>query len=248
MSIAKYTVTGMTCGGCVSRVKNTLSAFAEEVTVTLDPAVAELTNSSADLATLNQALSGVGHYQLQSTPPDPEAQVRNSHTQIKEEDEKSWLATYYPLLLIFGMITSATLAIEFASNSFNFEHWMMHFMAGFFLVFAFFKLLDIRSFADSYAMYDLLAMRVKPYGYIYPFIELGLGFAYLTAWQPLLTNWVTFIVMTFSSLGVIRSVLKRQQIRCACLGAVFNLPMSTVTIIEDLLMAGMAVWMIVSLT
>jgi len=148
------------------------------------------------------------------------------------------------LLLIIGFILLVTLSVQLNAESFNAEHWMMHFMAGFFLVFSFFKLLDVRGFASSYAMYDLLAMRVRAYGYVYPFIELGLGIAYLVAWQPLLTNWLTFIVMTFSSLGVIRSVLNKQKIRCACLGAVFNLPMSTVTIIEDLLMAGMALWMI----
>jgi hypothetical protein len=50
--------------------------------------------------------------------------------------------------------------------------------------------------------------------------------------------------MGFSSIGVIQSVLNKKKIQCACLGAVFNLPMSTVTIIEDLLMVSMAVYMI----
>ena len=121
---------------------------------------------------------------------------------------------------------------------------MMNFMAEFFLVFSFFKLLNIRAFADSYAMYDLLAMRWKGYGFIYPMIELGLGFAYLLALAPQITNMVTIIVMGFSSLGVIRAVMNKQKIRCACLGAVFNLPMSTITIIEDLLMVAMAAWML----
>jgi hypothetical protein len=132
----------------------------------------------------------------------------------------------------------------FDHQPFDFMQWMTHFMAGFFLVFSFFKLLNIRGFADSYAMYDVLAMRFKPYGYVYPFIELGLGLSYLLVWQPMITNTVTLLVMLFSSIGVIVSVAKRQKIRCACLGAVFNLPMSTITIIEDLLMAGMALWML----
>ncbi|HSI43501.1 MAG TPA: heavy metal-associated domain-containing protein [Methylotenera sp.] len=252
MNTSKYTVSGMTCGGCVARVKATLAGFAEQAEVTLDPPQATLTGSHADIETLNKALAGVGHYQL-GTLSEPGNSIHSSASNstnnsiVNEEPAKSWFATYYPLLLIFGFITLVTLAIQLANDDVPFDarHWMMHFMAGFFLVFSFFKLLDVRSFADSYAMYDLLAMRFKPYGYIYPFIELGLGFAYLLAWQPTLTNWLTFIVMTFSSLGVIRSVLNKQKIRCACLGAVFNLPMSTVTIIEDLLMAGMALWMLV---
>ncbi len=35
-----------------------------------------------------------------------------------------------------------------------------------------------------------------------------------------------------SSIGVIQSVMKKRKIQCACLGTVFNLPMSTVAIIE----------------
>jgi len=50
-----------------------------------------------------------------------------------------------------------------------------------------------------------------------------------------------------SSVGVIQSVLNKRKIRCACLGAVFNLPMSTITILEDLLMAGMALFSLLML-
>src|SRR5207253_2799497 len=114
------------------------------------------------------------------------------------------------------------------------------FMAGFFLVFSFFKLLDLKGFAESYAMYDVLAKRIPTYGYVYPFLELALGVAYLTGFNPAATNWATVVIMGFSSIGVIQSVVDKKQIRCACLGAVFNLPMSTVTIIEDLLMVAMA--------
>ena len=117
---------------------------------------------------------------------------------------------------------------------------MNYFMAGFFIVFSFFKLLDLKGFADSYSMYDIVAKKIKLYGLIYPFIELALGIAYLIAFNPIVTNTATIIVMGVSSIGVIQSVLKKQKIQCACLGAVFNLPMSTVTIIEDLLMIAMA--------
>jgi hypothetical protein len=53
--------------------------------------------------------------------------------------------------------------------------------------------------------------------------------------------------MTVSIIGVLQSVLNKRKIKCACLGAVFNLPMSTVTIIEDLLMIGMSAAMIITM-
>lgn len=78
----------------------------------------------------------------------------------------------------------------------------------------------------------------------YALIELALGIAFLTRFNPLLTNAVTFIVMTISIIGVLQSVLNKRKIKCACLGAVFNLPMSTITIIEDALMIIMSLVMI----
>lgn len=124
---------------------------------------------------------------------------------------------------------------------------MGHFMAGFFLVFSFFKLLDLQGFVESYSMYDIVATKWKGWGYIYAFTELALGVAFISGINPLVTNAVTFIVMSISIIGVLQSVLIKRKIKCACLGAVFNLPMSAITIIEDALMVGMSAIMLVTL-
>ena len=86
--------------------------------------------------------------------------------------------------------------------------------------------------------------RSRAYALAYPFIELALGVAYLASLWPVATNAVTLAVMVVGTAGVVQSLLARRKIRCACLGAVFNLPMSTVTILEDVLMAGMAAFML----
>lgn len=125
--------------------------------------------------------------------------------------------------------------------------WMNHFMAGFFLVFSFFKLLNLKGFAESYSMYDIVAKRWNGWGYVYAFTELALGIAFLTGFNPILTNSVTFGVMTVSIIGVLQSVLNKRKIKCACLGGVFNLPMSTITIIEDALMIGMSGIMLITM-
>ena len=82
------------------------------------------------------------------------------------------------------------------------------------------------------------------WGYIYAFIEFGLGLAFLTGVNPVGTNAVTFVVMSLSIIGVLQSVVNRRKIKCACLGDVFNLPMSTITIIEDALMIVMSAIML----
>jgi hypothetical protein len=121
---------------------------------------------------------------------------------------------------------------------------MNTFMAGFFIVFSFFKMLDLPNFASSYSSYDIIAKKWNGYGFVYPFIELTLGALYLLQLFPVQTNIATIIVMGISSIGVIQSVMQKRTIQCACLGTVFNLPMSTITIIEDLLMVLMAVIML----
>lgn len=243
MKLTQYTVTGMTCGGCVSRVQTTLEPFAKTTKVTLDPPLVTLTDVNHDMESLNQALAAIGKYKLSTIAPISVTAAIEEATE--NHTATSWFKTYQPLLLVFAYILLVTFAIEATFGDFILHRWMPHFMAGFFLIFSFFKLLDIRGFASSYAMYDLLAKRLPAYGFIYPFIELGLGVAYVLNWQPFYTNLATFLVMAFSSTGVILAVLNKQKIRCACLGAVFNLPMSTVTIIEDILMAGMALLMLI---
>jgi copper chaperone CopZ len=232
-------IEGMHCGSCVNKVTIALQPLCESVSVSLNPPVAKLNNANVNISKINKALALAGDYKASKLMTEKTAEA----TSIPH-DKKNWLAIYQPLFLIIGYILITTLAINLNQDSFNAEQWMMHFMAGFFLVFSFFKMLNIKAFASSYAMYDLLAMRSKAYGFIYPFIELALGLAYLSSFEPRITNTATLVIMSFSSIGVIRAVMKKQKIRCACLGTVFELPMSTITIIEDLLMAGMAAWML----
>lgn len=154
-----------------------------------------------------------------------------------------WFTTYRPLLLILAYLLAASVLVQLPKNGWEGVLWhetMRYFMAGFFLIFSFFKLLDISAFADAYEGYDVLAKHWYGWGLIYPFVELALGIAYLANWNPLITNWATLIIMGFSAMGVILAVLNKRSIRYACLGAVFKLPMSAVTVVEDVGMAAMA--------
>jgi Methylamine utilisation protein MauE len=154
------------------------------------------------------------------------------------------LRTFYPLALIGAFLVGVVGLVDWRSGGPDPMRAMANFMAGFFLVFSFFKLLDLRAFASAYSTYDIVARKWPRYGYVYPFIELGLGVAYLVGFRPLLTNLATVVVMGVSSVGVVRSLMQRKTIRCACLGTVFNLPMTSITVVEDLLMVAMALVML----
>lgn len=152
--------------------------------------------------------------------------------------------TYFPLLLILGYLLLVTGLIEI--NSASLMNWMHNFMGAFFIVFSFFKFLDLKGFASSFRGYDVIARKFTAYAYSYPFIELFLGIGFILKWNLYLLNWITLIFMSVSSLGVIESLIKKNKIQCACLGTVFNLPMSTVTLVEDLLMVAMAVYSLIA--
>ena len=53
------------------------------------------------------------------------------------------------------------------------------------MVFHFFKLLNLKGFAESYSMYDVIAKKWSSWGYVYAFIELALGIAFLTGFNPI---------------------------------------------------------------
>ena len=237
--IHTYKVSGMTCGGCQAKVQGLLLKVTGVKNVNIDLAKGEAAiEMDKHIATnyLKEALKDYPKYQLSEAIYQQQIVTTN----IAEEETKSWIAIYKPILLIFGYIIGIILLVEYMNGAFSWMRWMNHFMAGFFLVFSFFKLLNLKGFSESYSMYDIVAKKWNGWGYVYAFIELALGLAFLTGFNPMLTNVITFVVMAVSIIGVLQSVANKRKIKCACLGAVFNLPMSTITIIEDALMIGMS--------
>jgi cation transport ATPase len=227
-----YHIHGMHCEACVKKIKSALSSHFKVIKVTLNPPLLQIAaNKEPSLNELNAHILKAGKYKL-----EPITSVAQSHN----EENKSGLLVYYPIFLIAGYIIMISFINNFHSQEINWQGWMNQFMASFFLVFSAFKFLDLPGFANGYATYDLLARRWHAYGYIYPFLELSLGILYLTQLFPTATQLATIIIMGFSSLGVINSLLKKQKFQCACLGTVLKVPLSSITLIEDLTMVILA--------
>ncbi len=234
-----YKIEGMTCGGCVASVKKQLdeSELISETNIQLDFPQAKISFANElEIETLQSIINKAGNYTIKQNGEES----KNMELSIPEKS----IHTYKPLLLIVGFILVVSALSQFPFSSFSAMLWMRHFMAGFFIVFSFFKLLNLQGFANSYSMYDIVAAKWKSWGFVYPFIELVLGLLYLTNIAPLATNISTALILGISSIGVIKSNMDKKKIKCACLGDVFNLPMSTVTIVEDLSMVGMSLIML----
>lgn len=155
----------------------------------------------------------------------------------------SW-RDYVPLLaLVFVSVLVASALKHSYGPGVHPVRWMHAFMGFFLAAFALLKLFDLRGFADGFQMYDLLARRFRPYALIYPFIELALALGYLAFWRPTTIYLATVVVLGFSALGVISALRRGLDVNCACMGNILKVPLSTVALVEDVSMAGMALAM-----
>jgi hypothetical protein len=134
----------------------------------------------------------------------------------------------------------------------NYKEWniaeaMLDFMGLFYIVFSFFKLLDLKGFPDSFRMYDPLAKRIPIYGWVYPFIETALGLMFLLRIKVNIALIVTLIILGITTIGVTKTLLNKKSIRCACLGTALKLPMTEATFIENAIMIVMAILMLTNI-
>ena len=157
------------------------------------------------------------------------------------------LKSFVPLIIIFAFIIVFSVIASWWRQVFSYQSIMIDFMAGFFLVFGAFKLIKLSAFVEAYAMYDEIAKRVRAYGYIYPFVEIALGLAFLLRFEIVAVAWITLGLMIINSFGAYNGIRDKKVLMCGCLGTVFKLPMSYVSLGEDLLMAAMAVMIILGL-
>lgn len=152
---------------------------------------------------------------------------------------------FLPLISIMSLIVIYTIIMIRYRGSWDSYYAMRHFEGAFFIIFGGFKLLNLPGFVKAYRTYDIIAKHSLFYAYSYPVIELGLGVAYLTAYHLLLTNIITLLIMIMGTIGVANALRHQKKIACACLGVVFKIPMTIVTLVEDIWMGIMALLMII---
>ena len=239
-----YIISGMTCDSCKSTILQNLNELQEIEAVEVDrdkgEAIIFMTNN-IEISKLQNALPSKF---LISEKEIDNFSVSSNKSTLEIDQEQSKLQQLKPLLIILTYISVASILMNY--KNWNSSEAMLDFMGLFYIVFSFFKMLDLKGFPESFRMYDPLAKRLPIYGRIYPFIETGLGLMLLMRYEVKIALIITLFVLGVTTIGVMKTLADKKSIKCACLGTVLKLPMTEATLIENLIMIVMAVSMLIN--
>ena len=202
-----YNIAGMTCNGCKASVEKSLNALdsVNEVKVNLEKGEAEIIMSShVSTEKLQNALSD--KYTI-TEKQEKNVFASSNMSSMPMEENKSKLQQLKPLLLIIFYIASASVLLHY--KDWAWSAFMLDFMGLFYIVFSFFKMLDLKGFPESFSMYDPLAKRVPAYGWIYPFIETALGLMFLMRFEIEIALIITLVILGITTIGVTKTLLDR---------------------------------------
>lgn len=162
---------------------------------------------------------------------------------VKEPDE----VTYQPVIAVFACTALMALAVSWAALGTVFTvRTLEWFVAISMCVLAILKLRDLESFSNMFLGYDLLAQRWVRYAYLYPFGEALAGILMIAGALLWLAIPVALLIGVIGAVSVFKAVyVDRRELKCACVGGDSNVPLGFISLTENLMMVGMAAWMLI---
>ena len=174
------------------------------------------------------------------------------------DDLSAWLGeavkpkdatTYQPVIALFAVAALMAVAVTWLVQGAVFSgETIPRFIAISMVLLGLQKLKNIEGFATMFLTYDLLAQRWPRYGYVYPFVETGAGLLMFAGVLTWLSAPAALIVAGIGAVSVFKAVyIDRRDLKCACVGGDSRTPLGFVSLTENLMMVGMAVWMLASM-
>ena len=154
--------------------------------------------------------------------------------------------SYRPVIALFAMTALMALSLSQGVHGRLFTvataEWFVSLSM---CVLALLKLQDIERFSSMFLNYDLLARRWVPYATLYPFLEALAGVLMLGGVLNRVSIPVALFIGGIGAASVIKAVyIDRRSLRCACVGGGSRVPLGPVSLAENLMMVGMALWML----
>jgi len=155
--------------------------------------------------------------------------------------------TYTPVIAIFSVSFLLSVAFSFASdNSLLSMQTAELFVALTMAVLAIQKLQDLFSFTNSFITYDLVAMKVVRYAYVYPFLEAFVGIGMIAGLPAYIIAPISLFIGGVGAVSVIKAVyIDKRELKCACVGGDSNVPLGFISLTENLFMIAAGIWMFV---
>ena len=250
-----YQVRGMTCQGCADTIEAgiTASLKVKSATIVLEKSqltiVADFSYDESSVDTVLGSNYGIASATDHSKLEIPLNNISPATANLKTDSLLSTVVEYFfskkPIFVALSIVIITSFSLQLPSGRFDFNSWMMDYMGIFFLLFSFLKLLNVTGFSNTFKEYDIIAKYIPFFAVGYPFIELGLGLAFLSETFLFIAALGTLLFMTSQSIGVVKSLRHSEQIQCACMGSTVNLSISSLTLFENMVMIMMSIYMIV---
>jgi len=231
-----YLIKGITCQGCTVLLKKKLFEISSINEVSLNFESSELEIDFKKNVPLQK---------LQESIPKKYIIFEKSNHTLNIKNNSKKFSQLKPLFLILIYILGVSFFINLRNWSIN--AFMLDYMGLFFIFFSFFKFLDLNGFSNSFRIYDPIAKKINIYAKFYPIFEIFLGIMFLSRISLSLILLLTILVLTITTIGVLDALIRKKNIQCGCLGIVFQLPMTEVTLIENLIMIFMSIFMLIRL-
>jgi glutaredoxin len=154
--------------------------------------------------------------------------------------------SYTPVLAVFAAAAALALGVSYAAFgtpvTVRAGEWFVAFAM---VLLAMLKLQDVEKFSTMFLNYDLLARRWVPYAYFYPFAEFAAGALMAARALDWLSIPLALFIGTVGGVSVFYAVyIQKRALKCACVGGSGTVPLGFVSLTENLLMVGMALWML----
>ncbi|NRB05362.1 MAG: DoxX family membrane protein [Rhodobacteraceae bacterium] len=154
--------------------------------------------------------------------------------------------TYKPVIALFSVAALMAIAVAWLStNTVSLGRTVELFIAISMVLLGLQKLQDVERFATMFLNYDLLAQRWVRYGYVYPFVETGAGLLMMAGVMTWISAPAALFVAGIGAVSVFKAVyIDKRALKCACVGGDSKVPLGFVSLTENLMMVGMAIWML----
>lgn len=158
--------------------------------------------------------------------------------------------SYAPVFWVFGTAAAIALGVSWAAFGWPLTmHAAEWFVAISMMLLAMLKLQDLETFSSMFLSYDLLARRLVPYAYAYPFLEWLAGACMVAGVLHWLSIPVALFIGSVGGASVYYAVyIQKRELKCACVGGSGSVPLGFVSLMENVFMVGMALWMLVRLS